>query len=94
MTGDNVCTLAFCDADGDGKNELLVGSDDYAIRIFQSEDILSEVNEAERVVDLCAIKMTKYGYALGNGTIGVYNETRRIWRVKSKHKACSMACGT
>jgi len=35
VTGDNVSTLAFCDATGDGNSELLVGSDDYAIRIFQ-----------------------------------------------------------
>ena len=27
--------LTFCDADGDGENELLVGSDDFNIRIFQ-----------------------------------------------------------
>ena len=39
VTGDNVSALALCDADGDGKNELLVGSDDFAIRIFQAEEV-------------------------------------------------------
>ena len=35
VTGDNVSALTFCDADGDGEAELLVGSDDFNIRIFQ-----------------------------------------------------------
>ena len=35
VTGDNVSALSFCDADGDGENELLVGCDDFNIRIFQ-----------------------------------------------------------
>jgi len=39
VTGDNVSALAFCDADGDGENELLVGSDDYSIRIFQQVSV-------------------------------------------------------
>ena len=39
VTGDNVAALALCDADGDGVNELLVGSDDFEIRIFQKEEI-------------------------------------------------------
>jgi Bardet-Biedl syndrome 2 protein len=31
-TGDNVSSLAICDTDNDGENELLVGSDDFEIR--------------------------------------------------------------
>ena len=34
VCGDNVRCISFCDADGDGIDELLVGSDDYAIRMF------------------------------------------------------------
>jgi len=90
VTGDNVSTLAFCDTDADGANELLVGSDDYAIRIFQQEEVISEVTEADRVISLCAIKNDKYGYALANGTIGVYNRTARVWRVKSKHEPVAL----
>ena len=35
VTGDNVSALTFCDVDEDGEHELLVGSEDYEIRIFQ-----------------------------------------------------------
>jgi len=28
---------------------------------------------------------TKYGFALGNGTIGVYDKTTRLWKKKQKH---------
>jgi len=31
------------------------------------------------------VKEQKYGYALANGTIGVYDRSSRVWRVKSKH---------
>lgn len=84
VTGDNVSAMAFCDADGDGANELLVGSDDYEIRIFRNEDVVSETTETEKIVDLCPIHLTRYGYALANGTVGVYNRSTRVWRVKSK----------
>ena len=86
VTGATVTALTFCDADGDGQNELLVGSDDYAIRIFQEADVISEVTETEAIVGLTPIHLTRYGYALANGTIGVYNNASRVWRVKSKNK--------
>lgn len=80
-----VTALAFCDADGDGKNELLVGSDDYEIRVFQGDDIISELTESNAVIGLTPIHLTRYGYALSNGTVGVYDRASRVWRVKTKH---------
>lgn len=90
VTGDNVSALAFCDAEEDGKNELLVGSDDFAIRIFQGEEVISEVTEAAKIVELCRIRGKRYGYALENGTIGVYEGGSRVWRVKSKHQCMAL----
>jgi Bardet-Biedl syndrome 2 protein len=87
VTGDNVSSLAFCDANDDGENQLLVGSEDFEIRIFQQETAINEVTETDRVVALTPIRSTLYGYALGNGTIGVYNRASRVWRVKSKNSA-------
>ena len=40
VTGDNVNCIEFMDVDGDGEDELVVGSDDYAIRGFKDEDIV------------------------------------------------------
>ncbi|XP_060109643.1 Bardet-Biedl syndrome 2 protein isoform X2 [Heteronotia binoei] len=47
VTGDNVRSLALCDFDGDGKNELLVGSDDFDIRVFKEDEIVAEISETE-----------------------------------------------
>lgn len=91
VTGDNVSAMAFCDIDQDGRQELLVGSDDFDVRVFQNEDVVAETSEADQFVGLCAIYGPKFGYALVNGTIGVYDRLERIWRVKSKHSVCSVA---
>ena len=43
MTGDNVCSLALCDVNMDGKNELVVGSEDFDIRVFQNDELINGV---------------------------------------------------
>ena len=90
VTGDMVSALALCDVDEDGQHEILVGSEDYEIRIFQNEEVISETTETERVTGLCTLRGTKYGYALANGTVGVYNRNNRMWRVKAKHQVTSI----
>jgi len=42
--------------------ELLVGSDDFAIRAFRNEDIVFEVQEAARISHLVPIKEGHYAY--------------------------------
>ncbi|KAJ9523265.1 hypothetical protein QJQ45_024047 [Haematococcus lacustris] len=91
VTGDNVSSMTLCDVDGDGQPELLVGSDDFDLRVFRNEDILAEVSEADQFVGLCPVHLSHFGYALVNGTIGVYDRLDRIWRVKSKHSVCAVA---
>jgi len=85
VTGDLVGALAFRES-GDGQQQLLVGSHDYDIRIFQDEEVISEATESDVVCGLVSIQDTFYGYALANGTIGVYNDATRVWHAKSKHK--------
>jgi uncharacterized membrane-anchored protein YhcB (DUF1043 family) len=91
VAGDNVACLEFCDVDSDGRMEMLVGSDDFEIRIFRDEEIVSEVTETAAVVGLSALRGARYGYALGNGTIGVYDRSQRVWRVKSKHTVSAIS---
>jgi outer membrane protein OmpA-like peptidoglycan-associated protein len=87
VTGDNVSTMCFCDVDEDGDLELLVGSDDYEIRVFRNEEVVSETTETDRIVALCNIRKTTFGYALANGTVGVYSGPgQRRWRVKAKQQ--------
>ncbi|XP_069693259.1 BBSome complex member BBS2-like [Periplaneta americana] len=90
VTGDNVCSLALLDFDLDGENELLVGSEDFDIRIYKEDNIINEQTETEAVTALAAFRGNKFGYGLANGTVGVYEKLQRIWRVKSKNRAVSI----
>lgn len=91
VTADNISSLAICDVDNDGMQELVVGSDDYEIRIFKNEDIISEVSEAEKVSFLRPIQGKKFAYGLSNGTVGVYSGcSTRLWRVKTKNKVTAI----
>uniref|UniRef100_A0A9L0TKE8 Bardet-Biedl syndrome 2 protein homolog n=1 Tax=Equus caballus TaxID=9796 RepID=A0A9L0TKE8_HORSE len=90
VTGDNVHSLALCDFDGDGKKELLVGSEDFDIRVFKEDEIVAEMTETEIITSLCPMYGSRFGYALSNGTVGVYDKTARYWRIKSKNHAMSI----
>ncbi|XP_058849862.1 Bardet-Biedl syndrome 2 protein homolog isoform X2 [Acipenser ruthenus] len=90
VTGDNVRSLCLCDFTGDGNNELLVGSEDYDIRVFKEDEMMAEMTETETVTSLCHMHGSRFGYALANGTVGVYDRTARYWRIKSKNQAMSI----
>ncbi|XP_077372555.1 BBSome complex member BBS2 [Festucalex cinctus] len=90
VTGDNVRSLVLCDFTGDGKNELLVGSEDFDIRVFKEDELVSEMTENETVTALCHMHSSRFGYALANGTVGVYDRNSRYWRIKSKNHAMSI----
>ncbi|XP_061177262.1 Bardet-Biedl syndrome 2 protein homolog isoform X1 [Saccostrea echinata] len=87
VTGDNVCSLTLLDFTGNGQNELIVGSEDFDIRVFREDEILAEMTETEAITCLCPMNHTRFGYALANGTVGVYDRTSRYWRIKSKNQA-------
>ena len=91
VTGDVVTALTFCDVEGDGKNELIVGSEDCEIRIFQDESVISEITESDSIAALTNIREYKYGFALENGTLGVYNRTKREWRKKQKNQVRALS---
>ncbi|XP_026086419.1 Bardet-Biedl syndrome 2 protein homolog [Carassius auratus] len=88
VTGDNVRSLVLCDFTADGKNELLVGSEDF--RVFREDELVTEMAENETVTSLCHMHGSRFGYALANGTVGVYDRTARYWRIKSKNHAMSI----
>ncbi|XP_063294308.1 Bardet-Biedl syndrome 2 protein isoform X1 [Pelobates fuscus] len=90
VTGDNVRSLALFDFDGDAKNELLVGSEDFDIRVFKEDEIVAEMNESETITSLCPMNGSRFGYTLSNGTVGVYDRAVRSWRMKSKNLAMSI----
>ena len=85
VTGDNVCSMALCDLIGDGETQLLVGSEDFDLRVFQdSGEMLHEFSETEAVTALCNLGGRRFGYALENGSVGTYDGPHRSWRSKMK----------
>lgn len=59
--------------------ELLVGSDDFAIRVFKGEELIFDVNEKAKILSLCRLKKNIFGYALENGAYGCYYTRKRLW---------------
>ncbi|KAJ8298785.1 hypothetical protein KUTeg_022845 [Tegillarca granosa] len=82
VTGDNVCSVALVDFSSNGQNELIVGSEDYDIRVFREDEIIAEMTETEAITCLCPMVESRFGYALANGTVGVYDRSARYWRIK------------
>uniref|UniRef100_A0A0A9WZM5 Bardet-Biedl syndrome 2 protein n=2 Tax=Lygus hesperus TaxID=30085 RepID=A0A0A9WZM5_LYGHE len=91
VTGDNVRALTLLDTDRDGQNELIVGSDDFDIRVFKEDALVHEMSETEAITALVALKDNRFAYSLANGTIGVYDRMNRAWRVKSKNAPVCLA---
>jgi Bardet-Biedl syndrome 2 protein len=89
VTGDNVCSLELVDFNSDGYNELVVGSEDFDIRVFRDDEIICEMNETETIIELAKLDTNRFGYALANGTVGMYEKNNRTWRIKVKNKVSS-----
>mmetsp|Transcript_23820 Transcript_23820/g.38039 ORF Transcript_23820/g.38039 Transcript_23820/m.38039 type:complete len:713 (-) Transcript_23820:128-2266(-) len=92
VTGDNVSALAFCDVNDDGVPEMICGTEDFEIRIFNNEDVLKEITETDVVTRVEPVCKTRFAYALMNGTVGVYDRMSRAWRVKSKNRVNAISC--
>ncbi|XP_050507781.1 Bardet-Biedl syndrome 2 protein-like [Diabrotica virgifera virgifera] len=88
--GDIATSLIFMDYNQDGQNELIVSSEDFNIRIFDKDRMLAEHVETEVVTNLLALPENRFAYSVSNGTVGVYEQEVRLWRVKSKHFAISL----
>uniref|UniRef100_A0A6P7FNM8 Bardet-Biedl syndrome 2 protein homolog n=1 Tax=Diabrotica virgifera virgifera TaxID=50390 RepID=A0A6P7FNM8_DIAVI len=80
--GDIATSLIFMDYNQDGQNELIVSSEDFNIRIFDKDRMLAEHVETEVVTNLLALPENRFAYSVSNGTVGVYEQEVRLWRVK------------
>ncbi|KAK9872406.1 hypothetical protein WA026_017865 [Henosepilachna vigintioctopunctata] len=88
--GDSITSMILMDYNKDSLDELIVSSEDFKIRIFKWDTIIFENVETEVVTHLLCLPENRFAYAVSNGTIGVYEQETRLWRVKSKHFAISM----
>ncbi|XP_050077103.1 Bardet-Biedl syndrome 2 protein homolog [Anopheles maculipalpis] len=91
ITAGSVVTLLLIDIDKDGQNELIIGTDDGCIRIYKKEALLHEFTEGNEIQNLVALRTGQFMYSVKNGTIGVFEENVRMWRIKSKARATAMA---
>ena len=83
VTGDNVCSVELLDFNADGQNELVVGSEDYDMRVFRDDEIICEMSETEAIIAIRHLDTgARFGYALANGSVGVYEKNMRSWRIK------------
>ncbi|VDP10007.1 unnamed protein product [Soboliphyme baturini] len=82
--------MCLCDFDNDEELELIVGSEDYDIRVFKGDEIIAEFSETEAVIALHPVSGNRFAYALINGTLGLYEGSNRLWRIKSKTFAMSL----
>ncbi|KAF7277987.1 hypothetical protein GWI33_008983 [Rhynchophorus ferrugineus] len=88
--GDIVTSLILMDYNNDGQNELIVSSEDFNIRVFKGDQTIVEHNETEVVTSLIPLAENRFAYSVSNGTVGVYENSLRLWRIKSKNFAVSM----
>ena len=79
VTGDNAKAICFIDYDQDGVDELLVGSDDFCIRVFKGEELVYDINEEAKIRALCRVDENIFGYCLENGVYGCYYSRKRLW---------------
>ncbi|KAH9579875.1 Ciliary BBSome complex subunit 2 [Trypanosoma melophagium] len=71
---------------------LVAASEDFELRIFDGEETIASITEVDRVNQLVYSGTPgRFAYLTANGTVGVYNRTERVWRVKGKHRPVSAA---
>lgn len=62
----------------------MVSSEDFNIRVFKGDQAIAEHVETEVVTNLVALPENRFAYSVSNGTVGVYEQDVRLWRVKVK----------
>ncbi|XP_041984812.1 Bardet-Biedl syndrome 2 protein-like [Aricia agestis] len=90
VIGGKVNAMITFDYDKDGENELLIGCEDSYIRVLKNNQFIAEMAETGPVICLSQISEVRFAYGLANGTIGIYEEGIRLWRVKSKQNVISL----
>jgi Bardet-Biedl syndrome 2 protein len=82
VTGDNVQALEMVNWSSDSTMDLVAGSDDFSIRVYKGEELIFDINENAKITALSRIKQNVFGFALMNGTFGVYYTRKLLWKQK------------
>lgn len=89
--GGNITSIISMNKRSESERKIVCGSDDYMIYTYRDEAVVSEIQETDEIVGLCEMSDSKFGYALKNGTVGIYDGENRVWRQKYKHPVTSIA---
>lgn len=90
VTSGVVNSVILFDFNRDNSREIMLGCDDEKIKIYKHDKFLQELNEngpVRKIVPIGAL----LAFILKNGTVGVYEEHVRLWRIKSKSCATCAA---
>lgn len=90
VTSGIINTIILFDINRDNDLEILLGCEDEKIRIYKHDKFLRELNENGPVKNITQIG-SLLTFILKNGTVGVYEEHVRLWRIKSKSCATCAA---
>ncbi|KAJ8947859.1 hypothetical protein NQ318_010005 [Aromia moschata] len=88
--GDVVTSIILTDYNKDGLNEIIAGAEDFNIRVYKGHQTIAQYTETEVVTNLVALPENRFAYSVSNGTVGVYEQDVRLWRIKSKNIAISL----
>lgn len=61
---------------------MIASSEDFNIRVFKGDQTIAEHSETEVVTGLVALPENRFAYSVSNGTVGIYEQDIRLWRVK------------
>ena len=70
--------------------QVVIGTDDFDIRIFKDDLLVYELNETDAITCLCNLGNGRFAYGLTNGTLGAYDKETRIWRIKTKQQPIAL----
>lgn len=90
VTSGTVNSIILFDFNRDNDREILLGCEDEKIRIYKHDKFIRELNEMGAVKKIIAVGPL-LTFILRNGTVGVYEEHVRLWRIKSKSCATCAA---
>lgn len=80
FAGGNAICMGMSEFDDDSFLELIVGTDDYSIRIYKDEKSSLEINENTKIVLIYPYENTKFIYGLDNGTVDLYERGEKVWK--------------
>ena len=90
VTSGTINSMVLFDFNRDNDLEIILGCEDEKIRIYKQDKFLRELNENGPVKNVVKIGLL-LAFILRNGTVGVYEEHVRLWRIKSKSSATCAA---